>query len=139
MAYESELMVMSRLPNEISRTPVRTNTPTEAVAPSADSISVIGFVDQLRDPAGRRVSLSPRLGLETEPIADRMKVRLGTYLEPSRYENGFSRQHFTFGAEVKLFRFGGFWLVPELDICAIGAADLAPRYFSLGGSFCVWH
>ncbi len=107
--------------------------------PSTDAVSVIGFVDQERDLVGQRVSFSPRVGFETEPLVDRMKVRLGTYLEPSRFQDGFPRQHFTFGAEVKLFTFRGWYWIPEMDICAITAADMAPRYLSLGGSICIWH
>jgi hypothetical protein len=105
---------------------------------SNNAVSVIGFVDQERDGAGKSIVLSPRVGLETEPIVDRMKVRLGTYLEPSRYELGFPRQHFTFGSDIKLFRFKGFWFIPENDICAIGAIDVAPRFVSIGASICVW-
>ena len=46
--------------------------------------------------SGQKVSYSPRLGLEGEPVPDRMQTRIGTYIEPSRF-GGLARQHFTFG------------------------------------------
>jgi hypothetical protein len=107
--------------------------------PSNAAVSVIGFTDQERDLVGRSVNLSPRIGLEAEPVLDRLKLRFGSYLEPSRYADGNLRQHFTFGTEVKLFSFKKWWFLPDLDICAQGAVDIAPRYLNIGGFFCVWH
>jgi hypothetical protein len=103
-----------------------------------DAVSVIGFTDQQRDLVGQRINLSPRLGLEAEPVVDRLKMRLGTYFEPSRYVDGNYRAHYTFGTEVKLFSFRKWWIFPDTDVCLQGAVDVAPRYVNIGGFFCIW-
>jgi len=89
-------------------------------------------------PSGRAISYSPRLGLEGEPVPDRLQTRIGTYIEPSRF-GGLARQHFTFGFDVKLAAWSVFGLVGD-QIWRIGAvADLAPRYQSFGLSLGAWH
>ncbi|HEX9295166.1 MAG TPA: hypothetical protein VF881_05010 [Polyangiaceae bacterium] len=88
--------------------------------------------------SGRSISYSPRLGLEGEPVADRIQTRIGTYIEPSRF-GGLARQHFTFGFDVKLLPWGLFGLAPG-QIWRIGAVtDLAPRYQNFGISLGAWH
>ena len=81
--------------------------------------------------SGQSVSYSPRLGLEGEPVPDRMQTRIGTYIEPSRF-GGLSRQHFTFGFNVKLFPWSVFGLAGDTTWSIGGVADLAPRYQSFG-------
>jgi hypothetical protein len=88
--------------------------------------------------SGERISYSPRLGLEGEPVTDRIQTRIGTYIEPSRF-GGLARQHFTFGFDIKLFPWKVFGLAPE-QVWRIGAVtDLAPRYQSFGISLGAWH
>ncbi len=88
--------------------------------------------------SGQRVSYSPRLGLEGEPVPDRIQTRIGTYIEPSRF-GGLSRQHFTFGFDVKLFAWSVFGLAKD-QIWRIGSVmDLSPRYESFGLSLGAWH
>jgi len=88
--------------------------------------------------SGQRVSYSPRLGLEGEPVSDRIQTRIGTYIEPSRF-GGLARQHFTFGFDVKLFPWKMFGLAPE-QVWRVGlVTDLAPRYQSFGISVGAWH
>jgi hypothetical protein len=88
--------------------------------------------------SGRKISYSPRLGLEGEPVPDRLQTRIGTYIEPSRFDT-LPRQHFTFGFDVKLFPWGAFGLAGD-QIWRVGAmTDLAPRYQSFGVSVGAWH
>jgi hypothetical protein len=114
-----------------------------------DALGLESFFSQqaaLRDPtapaafrrSGERISYSPRLGLEGEPVPDRMQTRIGTYIEPSRF-GGLSRQHFTFGFDVKLFAWSVFGLAGDTTWRIGGVADLAPRYQSLGLSLGAWH
>lgn len=88
--------------------------------------------------SGQRISYSPRLGLEGEPVPDRVQTRIGTYIEPSRF-GGLSRQHFTFGFDVKLLPWSVFGLAGDIIWRVGGVADLAPRYQSLGLSLGAWH
>lgn len=88
--------------------------------------------------AGASVNFSPRIGIEAEPILDLLMTRLGTYYEPNRFGD-VGRQHFTFGADLKLFS-TTFWdLVPKVTYCASAALDIAPRYQSASVSIGVWH
>ncbi len=88
--------------------------------------------------SGQKITYSPRLGLEGEPVLDRLQTRIGTYIEPSRF-GGLARQHFTFGFDVKLVPWSMFGIAGE-QIWRIGAVtDLAPRYQSFGISIGAWH
>ena len=88
--------------------------------------------------SGQNISYSPRLGLEGEPVPDFLQTRIGTYIEPSRFERRLARQHFTFGFDVKLFSFGLFDLFSQIWRIG-GFADLAPRYQNFGVSIGAWH
>jgi hypothetical protein len=89
--------------------------------------------------SGAQVSFSPRFGVETEPIPDRVHTRFGTYYEPSRVADRVGRQHFTFGADLKLFHTTWFGLVPEVIYKIQATADMAPRYQSVSLGAGVWH
>jgi hypothetical protein len=88
--------------------------------------------------SGQKITYSPRLGLEGEPVPDRIQTRIGTYIEPSRY-GGLARQHFTFGFDVKLFPWSMFGLAKDQVWRVGGVTDLAPRYQSFGISIGAWH
>lgn len=88
--------------------------------------------------SGARVSFSPRLGVETEPLPGRMHTRAGTYYEPSRLGARVGRQHFTFGLDVRLFTTTLWGLVAPTTLKAQGYADLSPRYQSISAGVGVW-
>ncbi|MGQ0503885.1 MAG: hypothetical protein ACT4TC_01045 [Myxococcaceae bacterium] len=61
--------------------------------------------------AGNRASFEPRLAVEKEVVADRLRFRLGTYLEPPLLpfqldpnSAGRTRPHLTFGGEVRIYK-----------------------------------
>jgi len=107
--------------------------------PSASAVSLEGFLDQEEETVGQQVSFTPRLGLEGEPIQNRMLLRAGTYLEPSRYESGTARQHFTFGTDLRLFHLDFWGLLPPATWKLELFADLAPRYSNWGIGIGNWH
>jgi hypothetical protein len=111
-------------------------------------IGLRSFLDQRDVPNGRRVTTQPRLGIEGEPVVGFLITRVGTYLEPTRYEvppdsTGLvagARQHFTAGAEVRLFPWNVFGTFPEGSTWRVTAvADIAPRYENIGLSIGLWH
>jgi hypothetical protein len=107
--------------------------------PSANAISVEGFLDQRLERVGQQATVTPRLGIEGEPLRDRMLLRAGTYVEPSRYAGGSARQHFTFGADVRLFPLD-FWGLLSEAVWKVGLfVDLAPRYQNAGIGLGNWH
>jgi hypothetical protein len=115
--------------------------------PVQDGVSIQGFLGQnqgterganLVGASGERVNFSPRFGVEGEPIPNWVHIRLGSYYEPRRF-GGVGRQHFTFGADLKLFKTTWFGLVPEVIYKVQTVADLAPRYQSFSVGAGVWH
>jgi hypothetical protein len=106
---------------------------------SNDAIALEDFFDQHLESYGNKVTLSPRVGLETEAVKNHAKVRIGSYLEPSRFDGVEPRGHFTTGFDVKLFRWEGFGLFPGQVWRLTGAADAAPRYTDWGLSVGAWH
>ena len=106
---------------------------------SQEAVSLEGFLDQRTETVGRVVSLTPRFGMEGEPLRDRMLLRVGTYVEPSRYDDGTPRQHFTFGGDVRLFPLDFWGLLPEANWKLGVFLDLAPRYTNGGIGIGEWH
>jgi hypothetical protein len=106
---------------------------------SQEAISLEGFLDQRSETVGRVASLIPRFGVEGEPLRDRMLLRVGTYVEPSRYDDGTPRQHFTFGTDVRLFPLDFWGLLPEANWKLGVFVDLAPRYANGGIGIGEWH
>jgi hypothetical protein len=96
--------------------------------------------------SGEELNFSPRFGLEMEPIKGWMHTRFGSYYEPPRYRHApescndrVGRQHFTFGADVKVVTTTLWGLVPEVTYKIQGYGDLAPRYQAFGLGFGVWY
>lgn len=96
-----------------------------------DKPSVVGS-------SGTNINFSPRFGIETEPIPDLVHTRFGSYYEPNRFDL-VGRQHFTFGADLRLFTTTWWGLVPDVTYKAQASMDLAPRYQSVSAGIGVWH
>jgi hypothetical protein len=107
--------------------------------PSASALSVEDFLEQRPETVGSKLTATPRLGMEGEPLPDRMVLRVGTYVEPSRYEAADPRQHFTFGGDVRLFPLDFWGLLPDASWKISFAIDLAPRYGNYGIGIGNWH
>jgi hypothetical protein len=106
---------------------------------SDNAVAMEGLLEQKLDYVGRSISLIPRFGFESEPIVNLLRARVGSYIEPSRFDDGHARQHFTFGADFRLFPFSPFGLLGD-QVWRIGfAADLSPRYANWGLSIGAWH
>ncbi len=110
-----------------------------ATGPSRDAVSVEAFLDQIYARAGQSATYTPRLGLEGEPIENRMILRTGVYIEPSRYADGNARQHVTFGADIHLAPLSFWGLLPDADWKLGLVVDLAPRYQNIGFGIGNWH
>jgi hypothetical protein len=94
--------------------------------------------------SGSSWNFSPRFGVETEPIPGRMHTRAGSYYEPSRIldpsgKERVGRQHFTFGADLRLFSTTLWGLIQETTFKVQSYADLSPRYQSVSVGLGVWH
>ncbi len=106
---------------------------------SSNTIALEDFFDQQLEPYAQSVDLSPRIGIEAEPVRNYLKARIGSYLEPSRFSGVAVRQHFTAGFDAKLFAWSVFGLLPGQVWRVSGVADVAPRYSDWGLSIGAWH
>jgi len=107
--------------------------------PVRDGVGFESFLRQTVQRSGQQASLTPRLGLEFEPIVDFLQARCGWYLEPSRLEQGSSRLHGTAGVDAGLLTFDAFGLLEPGTRWRIGAyLDGARQYLAWGGSIGIW-
>ena len=103
-----------------------------------NGVGVESFLFQTVQRSGENVTVSPRLGFETEVWPTRMKLRGGTYLEPTRFASSSPRVHGTLGFDVSLFKWNVFGLWPDDYRWQVTAAlDFARDYgafsFGIGG------
>jgi hypothetical protein len=91
------------------------------------------------DRSGQRATITPRIGLEAEPIANVLQLRAGSYLEPSRYSYGEPRVHGTFGVDVSLFTWSFFGRYEDDTYWRVGGfVDGARRYLGWGLTAGIW-
>lgn len=114
----------------------------DVIGPVDNAVGVQSFLEQTVNRSGESVSYSPRLGVETEVVPHRVKLRAGSYLEPTRFDTAqaHARVHGTFGFDVKLFPWTVFGLFDDgTEWRAAGAIDDAARYFGWSAAIGVWH
>jgi hypothetical protein len=107
-----------------------------------NAVGVESFLQRKVNRSGERVVFSPRLGLETEAVPDWVKLRAGTYGEPTRFDTpqAAGRLHGTLGFDLKLFPWTVFGLFHETTVWRVSAAlDAAERYLNTGIGIGVWH
>lgn len=81
--------------------------------------------------AGEQVMVTPRLGLEHLTVVNRLRLRAGSYLEPSAYPSVAPRLHGTGGFDLRLFELLVNWT-------ASAYFDFANGYQVYGFSLGVW-
>ncbi len=105
-----------------------------------EGVGVESFLGQTVNRSGGEVVYSPRLGAESEVWEDVLRLRAGSYLEPSRFATSRARLHGTLGGDVRLFKWSVFGLWPDDFVWHLrGSVDLAERYFSTGISIGGWY
>jgi hypothetical protein len=108
--------------------------------PVADAVGVESFLNQRVERSGQRASVTPRIGIETEPFANAVQIRAGSYLEPSRFVQSSSRLHGTLGVEVRLFEWSVFGLLDPDTAWRVGAyGDYARNYLAWGLTAGMWY
>jgi hypothetical protein len=109
--------------------------------PVDQGVGVESFLQQRVNRSGEQVSLSPRLGVESEAVPHWLRLRTGVYSEPTRFSIATSarRLHATFGADVRLFPWSVFGLFRQGTSWRLsGVIDAAPRYLGWGASVGIW-
>jgi hypothetical protein len=91
----------------------------------SDANSAESFITQTSQPGGQKTIVTLHTGLEVETIPKYLRLRVGTYREPSRYDGVSARMHITGGFELRLTPFH-VWDKRPLAISY--AFDSAERY-----------
>ncbi len=100
------------------------------------------FGQRQLQPSGRTLSLSVRGGVDYEWKPGRLRVRAGSYFEPSRFRDPEGddipgRLHITFGADLRVWQFG-FW-DDQYRVRLSLTSDLAHKFANSGLSLGFWH
>ena len=101
-------------------------------------VGLESFLFQTVQRSGENITVSPRIGFETEAVPTRLKVRGGTYLEPSRFAQSKLRVHGTLGFDLSLFRWNVFGIWPadyrwQLSAALDASRSYASFSFGIGG------
>jgi hypothetical protein len=130
---EQEQLVMNRFYLQFSGSML--------VSGSVDAaVGIESLLTQKVNRSGQRVVSSPRVGVECGIVPELIKLRAGSYLEPTRFETSDMRVHGTAGIDIKLFRWNVFGAWPEDYMWRLGlAGDAATRYYTFGLSIGGWY
>jgi hypothetical protein len=107
---------------------------------ASNAVGLESFLSQSVNHSGEHVVVSLRLGAEMGLIPNFMRLRAGTYLEPTRFETSSPRPHYTGGFDVRLGKWNVFGLWPD-DYqwrLAVGS-DVARDYSTLGVTVAGWY
>ena len=78
--------------------------------------------------------------MEAGVIPEWLKLRAGSYLEPTRFETSTPRLHGTLGLDARLLMWNVFGLWPDDYVWRLGlGADAAARYFTWGLTIGGWY
>ncbi len=107
--------------------------------PAKNAVGLESMLSQTVDRSGEKPVVTIRGGGEAEVIPQWLVVRLGSYLEPTRYAAGATRLHGTAGFSLRTIRWSVFGLFDEDTIFRVSAAvDLARDYFGWGLGAGLW-
>jgi len=143
----AEQNVRSRLKlryEQMSRFYVLVSSALLMTGEAEDAVGLEGFLNRTVMRSGERIGLSPRLGIETEVVPYWVKLRVGSYVEPTRFNPAINsdpwRIHGTLGFDVKLFEWTVFGVFEEGTQWRVsGALDVAARYLGWSLSAGIWH
>jgi hypothetical protein len=107
---------------------------------ATDAVGIESVLGQSVNRSGTNAVLSPRIGMESEVWPQVLKLRGGTYMEPTRVETSMPRMHYTFGADVPIGRWDVLGLWPSDYLWRLsGTVDAAERFSSFSISIGGWY
>lgn len=107
---------------------------------ASNAVGIESFLSQTINRSGQNTSVSLRLGAEMEVIPDWVRVRTGTYLEPTRFETSSPRAHYTGGFDVRAVNWNVFGLWPDDYIWRLGVGgDVSHNYSSVSVTIAGWY
>lgn len=107
-----------------------------------NAVGIESMLDRSVQRSGTRLTFSPHVGVETEIWPNWLRVRAGSYLEPSRFESNQkgARLHATFGFDQKVFAWNVFGAWPaDAEWRVGGSIDASRNYLGWGVSIGNWH
>ena len=108
--------------------------------PAEQAVGVESLVSQVVNRSGQKTVISERLGIEVGVVPDNLKLRAGSYLEPSRFETSDERLHGTAGIDIRLIKWNVFGLWPDDYIWRLGlGGDISRRYYTWGLTLGGWY
>lgn len=130
---EQELTAMNRFYLQIAASMVISG-------PAENAVGVESLVSQTVNRSGRKTVLSPRVGIEASIVPTILKIRGGSYIEPTRFEGGEERIHATAGLDVRLAVWNVFGLWPDNYMWRLGlGGDAARDYYTWGLTIAGWY
>lgn len=148
-AIKSEIKAIKKHAYDVLRNRYRNEWPRryhlltmdlEVTGSLSNAVGVESFAYQIVQRSGEKITVSPRVGYETEFWPRRMKGRLGTYVEPSRFEVTAARVHVTFGLDINVLRWNVFGLWPDDYRWQISASfDVAAEYTAVSLGIGGWY
>ncbi|MDX2054600.1 MAG: hypothetical protein SFV15_19520 [Polyangiaceae bacterium] len=109
---------------------------------SADAVGVEAFLSRTVNRSGQATIFSPRIGVESEPWPYHIKVRVGSYIEPTRFRTNpeSMRIHGTLGADFNVLNWSLFGVLDDPAFWRIGfVGDIARDYFASSIGIGFWH
>ncbi len=104
------------------------------------AVGIESLLTQKVNRSGQHVVSSPRVGVECGVVPEWIKLRAGSYLEPTRFETSDMRVHGTAGIDVKLARWNVFGAWPDDYMWRLGlGGDASTRYYTFGVSIGGWY
>jgi hypothetical protein len=103
---------------------------------SENAVGVESVLAQKIQPVGTHNTTSVRLGSELETMPGRLRLRLGSYYEPSNYDGVPSRTHLTGGFEVRMFHTS---YLGEYDWGLTYTVDSARDYLNMFVALGFWY
>ncbi len=168
-AWKAARRILKRRYAAIPRRKVLLSFSALFTGPTANAVGFESMLARTVDRAGESGTLTSRIGVEAEVIENRLQLRGGSYVEPTRFrdvareppgESGLCangqpapadgrcivgvqprpRLHGTFGFEVRLFRWNVFGLAADDTSWRLTAAgDYARDYYGYSLGIGVWH
>jgi len=106
-----------------------------------NAVGIESLLNRTVQRSGEHVTVSPHVGVETEIWPNWLRLRGGSYLEPSRFDSNKkgARLHATFGFDQKVLPWDVFGAFPEDTEWRIGGSlDASRSYLGWGVSIGVW-
>ncbi len=109
--------------------------------PVSNAVGIESLLNRSVQRSGERLTVSPHVGVETELVPHWLKVRGGSYLEPTRFQSNpkGARLHATFGFDQKVLPWDVFGTFPEdTEWRVSGSLDASRSYLGWGVAIGVW-